>query len=162
LNTSTHRDLVAFGVHALHVRDVVAALHRPLRALGLVGACSRPGEEADSRAGGRAGGWISGGSAQGSAPGGSEQRPDSRAAHRSVGRCLPRRCPGLLESPLTTDRIVDSELLEILPITGKHHHAWTSRQRRASRQKQPGGDWKEPSCPHFRSPQVFTEAPAGP
>ena len=52
LRPSGHRDLVALGVHALHVGDVVAALHRRVRALGGTRAHSRPAEQPGSRANG--------------------------------------------------------------------------------------------------------------
>jgi hypothetical protein len=160
--TCGHWDLVSLSVHALHVRNVVTVLQRPLCACGAVGARSRPAEQPDSRAYGGSGGRISSCCAHCGAPSSSKHRPDSGSADRGIGRRLLRRCSDLLQSPLTAHRIVDFELVEVFPVTGEHHHVRTGGQRRASRQKQSGRDRKEPPFAHLRSPISSTEAPAGP
>src|SRR3989454_12711734 len=50
LRPSRERDLVALGVHALHVGHVVAVLHRLVCARGIARAHGRPSEETPARA----------------------------------------------------------------------------------------------------------------
>ena len=148
--TGGHRDLVALGVHALHICHVVAMLHGPRCVRCAIGARGRAAEQPDSRTDGSAGGRIASCCTNCSASSGTEDRSDGGSAERSVGRCLIRRCAGLLRRPLTAHRIVVSELLEVLPFAGQHHHIRTRGQSRASCQKQSGYDWEQPKFRHLR------------
>ena len=47
--SSLHGNLVAFDIHALQIRDVIAALQRPLGARSLIGPRRRSAEQSESR-----------------------------------------------------------------------------------------------------------------
>lgn len=153
LRAAGYRDLIALDVHALHVRHVVTALHRPAVGLAAVGTCRRPTQQPDSGAGGGSHSSVASSGTYRSPGCCPENRSDGGPTDRSFRRRPTRRRAGLLQSPLTADRIVDSELLEVLPAAGKHHDVRTHRHRHARRQKHTRPDWQETQFPHRHSPR---------
>jgi len=162
LRPSRERDLVALGVHALHVGHVVAVLHRLVCARGIARAHGRPSEETPARADRRPDARVPGGGANRGADCGAYGGPDGRSADCALrGRPLRRR-PGLLRCPLTADRVIGLKQLKVLPVPRKHHHARPSGHRRAGRQEDPGCHGEDAPSRNHRFSVPSTQASAGP
>src|SRR5215813_3635257 len=140
-----NRNLIALGVHALHVRDVVAALHREGGAIGVADTNGRSPEKTGRRADGRATGR------------GSDGRPERGADHRADRRARRRvdrtrfigRGSGLRQCPLPAYPVVTLELLKAPAAARQHHDARARRYRRASREKDQHTDQEDDSrCRH--------------
>src|SRR5262245_6214649 len=116
---------MALGVHALHISDVVALLHRRLRGVGTTRANGGATKEATAGADGRAGGWA----ACRGADRGTGYRPNNGSDGGAADGALADRALGgrsrLLRRPLAAKRVVGLELFEALAVPRQHHHTWS-------------------------------------
>src|SRR5207245_6909158 len=94
--------------------DLVALLHRRVRALGAAGADGRPTEKTDTRTRSGAGSRAACGSTKRSAGGRTNQRSNRGAAHGAVCRRAARGCSRLLQCPLLAVDVIVLALFEAL------------------------------------------------
>ena len=156
LRTLGERDLVAFGVHALHVGHVIAALYRRLCALSVTSADGCTAKQPSACANRSPGRRTPRCGAYRCTDSRSYSCPDRRAAHHALGRRPLGRYPSLLRRPLAADRIIGLKLLEILPTARKDHHARSSRHGRARGERQDSDDHRNTDgAPHPLSSYCF-------
>jgi hypothetical protein len=149
LGTSGNRHLIPLRVHALHICDVVAPLHREARAIRIARSYRRPAEEPRAGADGRTGGRTSRGSADGGTEPSAHGRTDGGPRHGAGGACRVGSGAGLLQRPLPTHGVISLELLEVLHGTRQHEHARSRRHRGAACQEKAGREWQTyPPRPH--------------
>jgi hypothetical protein len=154
LGAARDRNLVALSVHTLHVRHVVAALHRYLRILALTVAQCRPPEQSGSRSGRSPHTGIP----RRGPDCGSRGRCDSGSDHGSrhgtfLGHLLCRR-PRLLESPLPAGSVIRSEVVEGPPRPGQNHDAGARGDCRTASDKRGDDDGhQKPSIRHWGLPR---------
>src|SRR5262249_16012436 len=142
-------NLIALGVHALHVPDVVAALHREAGAIRIARPNSRPPEETSSRADGRAESRTTGRGSDGRPKPGTDH-PTHPCARPGIARTsLVGRGPSLLQRPLPAHPVIGLELLEILATARQHHHARPRRHCGAPCRKEERANQDDsPPCGH--------------
>src|SRR5215813_6907708 len=139
------RNLIALGVHALHVRDVVAALHRESGAIGVADTNGRSPEKTGSRADGRAESRTTSRGPDGRPERGADHRADRRASRRVDRTRFIGRSPRLRQGPLPACPVITLELLEAPAAARQHHDARARRYRRAPREKEKHTDQEDDS-----------------
>ena len=150
LSASGNWDLMTLGVHALHVRDVIATLHRPASLFGVAGADETATEEPGSRADGRPHRGIAGCGANRRAGGSADDGADGGGGDGGVVRGAVRGYADVIRRPLPAYLVVVAELVEALSGARERHDVRSRRHAHARREREARENWQQRCFPHHR------------